>query len=70
MDGAAVLGDKCHIRDPIVAFNALLGLIGLPLLGYARKNGVRYFGVFLATIAGNANIPAALTYQVNNIREQ
>jgi cyanate permease len=70
MYGAAVLGDKYHIRGPIVAFNALLGLIGLPLLGFAHNNGVRYFGVFLATIAGNANIPAVLTYQANNIRGQ
>ncbi|KUJ10862.1 MFS general substrate transporter [Mollisia scopiformis] len=70
MYGCAVLGDKYHIRGPIVAFNAILGLIGLPLLGYAHNNGVRYFGVFLATIAGNANVPAVLTYQANNIRGQ
>lgn len=70
MYGCAVLGDKYHIRGPIVIFNAILGLIGLPLLGYAHSNGVRYFGVFLATIAGNANIPAVLTYQANNIRGQ
>ena len=68
MYGFAVLGDKYHTRGPIVAFNAVLGLIGLPLLGYAHNNGVRYFGVFLATIAGNANVPAVLTYQANNIR--
>jgi MFS family permease len=70
MYGAAVLGDKYHIRGPIIAFNAPLGLIGLPLLGFARNNGVRYFGVFLAIIAGNANVPAVLTYQANNIRGQ
>lgn len=68
MYGFAVLGDKYHVRGAIVAFNAVLGLIGLPLLGYAKNNGVRYFGVFLATIACNANIPAVLTYQANNIR--
>lgn len=66
----AVLGDKYHIRGPIVMFNAVLGLIGLPLLAYAHSNPVRYFGVFLATIAGNANVPAVLTYQANNIRGQ
>jgi len=68
MYGFAMLGDKYHIRGPIVVFNAVLGLIGLPLLGYAKSSGVRYFGVFLATIACNANIPAVLTYQANNIR--
>jgi hypothetical protein len=31
---------------------------------------VRYFGVFIATIACNANVPCVLTYQANNIRGQ
>ncbi|CAM6084330.1 unnamed protein product [Calypogeia fissa] len=66
----AVIGDKFHIRGPLVIFNSVLGLIGLPLLGFATNNGVRYFGAFLATICGNANIPALLTYQANNIRGQ
>jgi len=70
MYGQAVLGDKYHLRGPIVIFNSVLGLIGLPLLGFASNNGVRYFGAFLATICGNANVPAVLTYQANNIRGQ
>ena len=44
--------------------------LGLPLLGFAKGNGVRYFGVFLATIGCNANVPCVLTYQANNIRGQ
>lgn len=47
-----------------------MGLIGLSLLGFAENNGVRYFGVFLATMACNANVPCILTYQANNIRGQ
>ncbi|KAL3419230.1 phthalate transporter [Phlyctema vagabunda] len=70
MYGMAIIGDKYHVRGPIVAFNAILALIGLPLLGFSKNNGVRYFGVFLATIAANANIPVVLTYQANNIRGQ
>jgi MFS family permease len=70
MYGQAILGDKYHLRGPIVVFNAVLGLIGLPLLGFATNNGVRYFGAFLATICCNANVPAILTYQANNIRGQ
>lgn len=31
---------------------------------------MRYFGVFLATIAANANVPCVLTWQANNIRGQ
>jgi MFS family permease len=70
MYGCAVLGDKYHTRGSIVVGNAVLALIGLPLLGYTKNNGLRYFGVFLATISANANVPAILTYQANNIRGQ
>lgn len=66
----AYIGDKYHIRGPLIIFNALLGIIGLPLLGFAEGNGVRYFGVFLATISANSNVPAVLTFQANNIRGQ
>ncbi|KAL2016566.1 hypothetical protein VTK56DRAFT_3395 [Thermocarpiscus australiensis] len=38
-----------------------IGMIGLALLGYLKPSGVRYFGVFLATIACNANCPVLLT---------
>lgn len=47
-----------------------VNLLGFGLLGYTRNNGVRYFGVFLANIAGNANVPCVLTWQANNIRGQ
>jgi MFS family permease len=66
----AYYGDKWHLRGPIIVFNAAIGVLGLGLLGYDKNNGVRYFGVFLATIAANANCPALLTYQSNNIRGQ
>ncbi|KAI7127208.1 hypothetical protein KC352_g15442, partial [Hortaea werneckii] len=38
--------------------------------GFTENNGARYFGVFLATISANSNIPCILTYQANNIRGQ
>ncbi|PMD62712.1 phthalate transporter [Hyaloscypha bicolor E] len=66
----AYYGDKWHLRGPIIVFNAAIGVVGLGLLGYDKNSGVRYFGVFLATIAANANCPALLTYQSNNIRGQ
>ena len=66
----AYYADRMRLRGPTVVFNAILGLIGLPLLGFAHNDGVRYFGVFLATICANANVPAVLTYQANNIRGQ
>ncbi|MCJ1361955.1 hypothetical protein MMC16_001056 [Acarospora aff. strigata] len=66
----AWVGDKYHIRGPIVVFNCVLALIGLPLMGFAKQNAVRYFGVFLVTAGVNANVPAVMTYQANNIRGQ
>ncbi|KAF2027210.1 MFS general substrate transporter [Setomelanomma holmii] len=63
-------GDKYHIRSPFIIANGVLGLIGLPLMGFSSNIGVRYFGVFLATAAANANVPCVLTWQANNIRGQ
>ncbi|CZR65088.1 related to permease of the major facilitator superfamily [Phialocephala subalpina] len=40
----AYFGDKWHLRSPIIAFNAAIGIIGLGLLSYTSNNGFRYFG--------------------------
>jgi len=66
----AVLGDKYHIRSPFILINGVMCMIGLCLLGFVEHVGVRYFGVFLATAACNANVPCVLTWQANNIRGQ
>jgi hypothetical protein len=66
----AYYSDKLRLRAPTIILNALVGLTGLPLLGFSKNDGVRYFGVFLATICATANVPAILTYQANNIRGQ
>ncbi|GKZ81955.1 hypothetical protein AnigIFM56816_006485 [Aspergillus niger] len=66
----AVYADKWHLRGPIIAANAAMGLVGLALLGYLSESGPRYFGVFLATIAANANCPALVSWQSNNVRGQ
>ncbi|CAG8104179.1 unnamed protein product [Penicillium olsonii] len=50
----AVYSDKWRLRGPIIAGNALMGLLGLGLLGYLDAAAPRYFGVFLATIAGKS----------------
>ncbi|KAL4801860.1 phthalate transporter [Aspergillus unguis] len=65
-----VVADKWRIRGPIVAINAATSLLGLGLLGYLESPGPRYFGAFLATIGGNANCPALVSWQSNNIRGQ
>jgi hypothetical protein len=68
--GTGWIGDKYRLRGPIIVFNALLCLIGLPIMGFHANAGVRYFGVFLVTAGANANVPAAMSYQANNIRGQ
>jgi hypothetical protein len=62
----AYFADRTRLRGPTVVGNALagttanlffelclqpLGIVGLGLLGYTHNPAVRYFGVFLATIA-------------------
>lgn len=64
------IGDKYRVRGPIVVFNMLLCVIGLPIMGFAKNSGARYFGVFLTTAGANSNVPAAMAYQANNIRGQ
>ncbi|KIW11866.1 hypothetical protein PV08_09139 [Exophiala spinifera] len=63
-------GDRFRMRGPILVFNALICFVGLPIMGFVQSSGVRYFGVFLTTAGVNANIPAAMAYQANNIRGQ
>ncbi|KAF1971632.1 MFS general substrate transporter [Bimuria novae-zelandiae CBS 107.79] len=63
-------GDKYKIRGPIIIFNMVLCLIGLPIMGFHKSAAVQYFGVFLTTAGANSNIPAAMSYQANNIRGQ
>jgi len=65
---SAWIGDKYRVRGPLVAFNALLAIIGVCVLGFVKTLGVRYFGVFLCCMGANANVPTVLTYQANNIR--
>jgi len=63
-------GDKYHLRGPIVVFNMILCIIGVTIMGFHNNANVRYFGVFLTTAGANSNIPAAMSYQANNIRGQ
>ncbi|KAL4862558.1 hypothetical protein BDV12DRAFT_190327 [Aspergillus spectabilis] len=64
------IGDKYHMRAPILIFNSLVTLVGLPIMGFANTPAVRLFGVFLTTGGAQANIPACMAYQANNIRGQ
>ncbi|KAK0625286.1 major facilitator superfamily domain-containing protein [Bombardia bombarda] len=62
--------DKYRMRGAVIVFNMMLCIIGLPIMGFHPNANVRYFGVFLVTAGANSNVPAAMTYQANNIRGQ
>jgi hypothetical protein len=64
------IGDKYRTRGPIVLFNQLLILIGIPIVGWHSNPNVRYFGIFLMTAGANSNVPAVMSYQANNVRGQ
>ncbi len=68
--GTSWAGDRWRLRGPIVVFNNLLCLAGLPLVGFHPSPAVRYFGVFLLTAGANSNVPAVMSYQANNVRGQ
>ncbi|CAN8104781.1 unnamed protein product [Discula destructiva] len=64
------LGDRYRMRGVPVLIHMALCIIGLPIVGWHRNPAVRYFGVFLVTAGANANVPATMSYQANNIRGQ
>jgi len=64
---SAHYSDKTRRRAPFIGASAMLCSIGLLILAYAKPLGVRYFGAFF-TIAGcQANVPAVMSYQSNNV---
>jgi MFS family permease len=70
MVGINYLGDKYKYRGPVIIFNMIICLIGLPILGWHSQPYVRYFGSFLICSGANANLPSVLALQGNNIRGQ
>lgn len=60
--------DKIKARSPALFYNAAQTVVGLCLLSWTTVPGVQYFGVFLVTAGCNANIPAVMSWQANNIR--
>lgn len=66
----AWFGDRYHLRGPVIIINMVIALIGLPIMGWHPSPSVRYFGVFFVTAGANSNIPAAMSFQANNLRGQ
>ncbi|KAK6067516.1 hypothetical protein SCUP515_10118 [Seiridium cupressi] len=63
------LGDRFHIRGPIIGMHQLLTAIGMLLTAYGGSNAVRYFGAFLGIGFVQYCIPGVLTFQANNITQ-
>jgi predicted MFS family arabinose efflux permease len=66
----AWIGDRYRVRGIIIVANAMLCIIGLPMMGFAKGDATRYAGVFLTVAGANANIPSCMAYQANNVRGQ
>ncbi|KJF61342.1 phthalate transporter [Coccidioides immitis RS] len=64
------ISDRYRMRAPIILLNCIILIVGLPIMGFHSNNAVRYFGVFIAVAGANANVPAIMAYQANNIRGQ
>ncbi|KAK5215971.1 hypothetical protein LTR72_011029 [Exophiala xenobiotica] len=62
----AYISDKTRMRTPVICVQSLLLLIGLLLIRPKYSNEVRYFGVFLATIGCQCNVPAQLSLAQSN----
>lgn len=61
----AYVSDKIRMRWPVICSQALIGIIGLLVILYAKAPGVRYFGLFLAVFGCQANVPGTLAYGNN-----
>jgi len=61
----AWLSDRMKLRWPFLCGHALVGVVGLLTVLYARPPGVRLFGTFLAVFGTQANVPASLAYGQN-----
>ncbi|KAK5091318.1 hypothetical protein LTS08_005084 [Lithohypha guttulata] len=61
----AYISDKLRMRWPILCSQALVGIVGLLVILYAKPPGVRYFGLYLAIFGCQANIPGTLAYGNN-----
>jgi MFS family permease len=63
------LGDKYHMRGPIIAVHQLLTSVGMIITAYGGSNAARYFGAFLGIGFLQFCVPGVLTFQANNITQ-
>ncbi|ESK93153.1 high-affinity nicotinic acid transporter [Moniliophthora roreri MCA 2997] len=61
------ISDKSKQRGLFLAIQTIITIIGAAITGFAEPNGVRYFGLFLATAGCIGCIPSILAYSANNV---
>ena len=66
--GFAALADRMRMRGPIIVGQNILVIVGLLLTAYSTGTGPRYLGICVGLTGTHGNVPAILSYQSNNIR--
>lgn len=59
------LGDRYHIRGPLIAVHQLLTAVGMLITAYGGSNAARYFGAFLGIGFLQYCIPGVITFQAS-----
>ncbi|GAA5860653.1 hypothetical protein JCM3774_006241 [Rhodotorula dairenensis] len=59
--------EKTRKRALSIGGSALFCMVGLFIMAFPEQLGVRYFGSFLTIMGCQANVPAVIAYQNNNI---
>jgi len=62
--------DKWKMRAFFIVLQALVSIVGLVIVAYAKNNHVRYFDIFMGFAGTSGDIPTTLAWQANKIRGQ
>ncbi|KIV90145.1 hypothetical protein PV10_07485 [Exophiala mesophila] len=63
----AAISDKFRLRWPFIVAQCIVCCVGLLIVLYAGKPGVRYFGLYLGIYGAQSNLPMFLSYAQNQI---
>ncbi|KAI5124299.1 hypothetical protein M0805_008907 [Coniferiporia weirii] len=62
------LSDRLRMRGPFIVFHFILTTIGMCMIGFSGRRGVRFVGCIFEYGGAQANVSTILTYQANNVR--
>ncbi|RAL12564.1 uncharacterized protein BO97DRAFT_414332 [Aspergillus homomorphus CBS 101889] len=65
--GSGWLGDRYHLRGPIIAVHQLITASGMLIAVYFKSNAARYCGALLGIGFLQFCVPGILTFPANNI---